>query len=172
MNTQEEEISYEFNADELGDVLIEWEIDEYPEHERSRRWYIITGVIGAGLIIYSLATANFLFAVIVLMFAVITLLSHFVKPERIPVVITTTGVVVGDMYYDYMSIRDFSIVYEPPEVKNLYLDFYAFSHPMITVPLEDVDPNIVRDQLLVFCQENLNRNEEHLTDVVRRLYKL
>ena len=171
MTNNDDVISYEFNPDDLGEVLVEWEVDEYPTHNRSRIWYIVAGLIGFSLIVYAVITSNFLFAVIILMCGVITLLSIFVKPERISIVITTTGIVVGDIYYDFLSIRDFSIVYDPPDVKNLYLDFYAFSHPMITVPLEEVDPNIVRENLLIFCRENLDRIEEHLTDVVRRLYK-
>jgi hypothetical protein len=172
---QEEETQsgvFEYHPDEFGDILVNWEVDEYPQHERSRMWYILAGVAGIGLIVYAVITSNFLFAIIILMIAVIMLLSMFLKPEKIPVVITTTGIVVGDMYYDYQSIRDFSIVYDPPDVKLLYLDFFAFSHPLLSVSLEDVDPNIIRENLLPFCLENLKRNQEDLTDVMRRLYKL
>jgi hypothetical protein len=163
---------FEYHPDEFGDILVNWEVDEYAQHQRSKLWYILAGVIGIGLIIYSIATSNFLFAVIILMSAVIMILSEFSKPEKIPVVITTNGVVIGDVYYDYQSIRDFSVVYDPPDVKLLYLDFFALSHPMLSVSLEDIDPNIVRESLLPFCIENLKRNEEDLTDLMRRLYKL
>lgn len=172
---QEEETQttvFEYHPDEFGDILVNWEVDEYAQHQRSKMWYILAGVIGIGLIIYSVLTSNFLFAVIILMSAVIMILSEFSKPEKIPVVITTNGVVIGDVYYDYQSIRDFSVVYDPPDVKLLYLDFFAVSHPMLSVPLEDIDPNIVRESLLPFCIENLKRNQEDLTDLMRRLYKL
>jgi len=163
---------FEYHPDEFGDILVNWEVDEYAQHQRSKMWYILAGVIGIGLIIYSVVTSNFLFAVIILMSAVIMILSEFSKPEKIPVVITTNGVVIGDVYYDYQSIRDFSVVYDPPDVKLLYLDFFAMSHPMLSVSLEDIDPNIVRESLLPFCIENLKRNQEDLTDLMRRLYKL
>lgn len=172
---QEEEIQtavFEYHPDEFGDILVNWEVDEYPHHERSRAWYVLTGLIGIGLIVYAVLTSNFLFAIIILMSAVIMMLSLFTKPDKIPVIITSTGIVIGDMYYDFQSIRDFSIVYDPPDVKLLYLDFFALTHPMLSVPLEDIDPNIVRESLLPFCLENFKRNEENLTDLVRRLYKL
>jgi len=35
-----------------------------------------------------------------------------------------------------------------------------------------VDPNAVRDSLLPYAFENLSREEEALTDMVKRLYKL
>ncbi|MBI4256740.1 hypothetical protein HY626_01635 [Candidatus Uhrbacteria bacterium] len=156
----------------IGAPQLEWEVNEYPMHQRSRLWYIIAAVLGVALIIYAIATANFLFAVIILMIGVITLLSSFVPPDRVPVVITNTGVVVSDMYYDFQAIKDFSIAYDPPQVKNLYFEFHSPWQPLLTVPLEDIDPNEVRELLLPYCLENLQRVEENLTDVLRRLYKL
>lgn len=163
---------FEYHPDDFGDILVKWEVDEFPTHNRSRFWYIMAGIIGIGLIAFAIFTSNFLFAIIILMSAVIMTISTFIKPGKIPIIITNTGIVVGDMYYDYQSIRDFSIVYDPPEVKLLYLDFHAMSHPIISISLEDTDPNEVRECLLPFCLENLKRNEESLTDLFRRLYKL
>ncbi len=157
---------------DIGSPRLEWEVDEYSAHSRSKLWYSIAAVLGVALIVYAIATANFLFAVIILMIGVITLLSSFVPPDRVPVVITNTGVVVSDMYYDFQAIKDFSIAYDPPDVKNLYFEFHSPWHPLLTVPLEDIDPNEVRELLLPYCLENLERVEENLTDVLRRLYKL
>jgi hypothetical protein len=156
----------------IGVPQIEWDVDEFPAHQRGKLWYTVSAILGVALIIYAIVTANFLFAVIVLMIGVITLLSTFTKPDRVPVIITNTGVVVSDMYYDFDAIRDFSIAYDPPHVKNLYFEFHSALHPLLTVPLEDKDPNEVRELLLPFCLENLSRVEESLTDVVRRMYKL
>src|SRR3989338_8037322 len=156
----------------IGSPQLEWEVDEYPAHQRSKLWYILAAVIGVALIVYAIATANFLFAVIILMIGVITLLSSFVPPDRVPVLITNTGVVVSDMYYDFQAIKDFSIAYDPPHVKNLYFEFHSPWQPLLTVPLDDIDPNEVRELLLPYCLENLQRVEENLTDVLRRLYKL
>lgn len=155
-----------------GRALVAWEVDEYPRQTRSRRWYAIAGLIGVALIIYSVATANFLFAVIILMIGIITLISDFKTPDRVQVGITTTGLVVGDSYHDFRSVRDFSIAYEPPEVKLLYVTFRQAWQPMVSIPLEDVDPNVVRRELLPYCLENLDRTSETLTEVVRRVYKL
>ncbi len=155
-----------------GRPLVVWEIDEYPRQTRSRRWYMIMAVAGVSLIVYSIATANFLFAVIILMSGIITLLSDFKHPDRIVVAVTSTGFVVGETYYDFRAIRDFALVYEPPEVKLLYVSFRQAWNPMLAIPLEDTDPNAVRKELLPFCLENLDRTSETLTEVLRRVYKL
>lgn len=162
----------EMSLIEIGRPLYSWEVDEYPRHTRSVYWYIIGAIVGVALVVYAIATANFLFAVIILMIGVITLLSTFLPPDKIPVVITNTGVVVGDMYYDYDAIRDFSIAYDPPEIKYLYFEFLSPWQPLLSIPLENNDPNEIREHLLSYCMENLDRTEETLTDIMRRLYKM
>lgn len=157
---------------EYGKILLAWEVDEYPNHDRSRTWYVLGAIISVALIIYAIATANFLFAVIILMCGVITLISTFQPPDKINLAITTIGILVGDAFYKYKDVKDFSVAYEPPAVKLLYIDFQKPWQPLVSVPLEDTDPNQVRECLLPFCLENLERTEETLTDAVRRVYKL
>ena len=155
-----------------GTALVSWEIDEYPHHERSRTWYVIAGTLSLMFIIYAITTANFLFALIILMTDIIFVLMAFKKPDRLAVVLTNTGMLVGDAYYAYSGMKDFSLLYEPPHIKTLYIDFYSPWRPMLSVPIEEMDPNNLREILLNFCEENLHRNEETLTDILRRLYKL
>lgn len=168
---QENEIDHN-DVINAGEGVYGWEIDEYPHSQRSRLWYILCGLGAFVLIIYAIATSNFLFAVIVLMMGIITLISTFKHPDRIPVVITTTGIVINNDYYDYRQLKNFSLVYNPPEVKTLYIDFHSTWQPVIAIPLEDADPLEVRECLLPYCIENLDRTDESLTDITRRLYKL
>lgn len=160
------------NPFSYGDTLLRWEADEYPRHTRSRFWFITTIVIGSALLLYALLTANLTFAVVLLMIGIITLISIVKAPARMEVVITNTGIIVGNTYYEYPAVKDFSVVYDPPEVKYLYVDFRSVWQPLVSIPLEDVDPNEVRKHLLPYCAENLERMEEELTDVLRRMYKL
>jgi hypothetical protein len=157
---------------DAGEALVSWETWEYPPHERSTKWYIIASLIGIGLIFYSILTANFLFAIIILMMGVIMLVNALRHPDRIEVHITTLGLVVGNEFHSYKEIKDFSLVYEPPDVKLLYVDFNSRIHPLVAIPLEEVNPNDVRASLLPFAFENIEREEETLTDMVRRLYKI
>jgi hypothetical protein len=160
------------NTFSYGDVLLRWEADEYPRHTRSRTWFIITILVGAALLLYALLTANLTFAVVLLMIGIITLISIVKAPARVEVIITNTGLIVGDTYYEYPAIKNFSVVYDPPEVKYLYVDFRSSWQPLVSIPLEDTDPNEVRKHLLPYCAENLERMEEELTDVLRRMYKI
>lgn len=160
------------HMEDYGTPLVTWQVDEYQRVERSTRWYLIAGIVAVALIVYAVATANFLFAVIILMAGIVTLVTSFTAPRRIDVVVTDLGVAIGERFYEHKKIRDFSIAYQPPEVKILYLDFTSPFNPLLSVPLEETDPNDVRDALLDYCQENLDRTEETLTDRMRRVYKL
>ena len=164
--------SNDTNNLDAGELLVSWRVHEYPKHNRSTAWYVMGGMISFGLIVYAVVTANFLFAVIILMIVIITLISSFQEPDEIDVVVTSTGIVVGEAFYGYAAIKDFSIAYQPPDVKYLYIDFYTPWHPVMSLPLENTDPNYVREHLLPFCIENLERDNENFSDAVRRLYKL
>ena len=99
------------------------------------------------------------------------LLATFREPERVDVIVTTDGLVIGTAFYQFRAIKDFALVYEPP-VKNLYITFQSAWRPLLTIPLEDTDPNLVRDAMLPFLREDLQRTGETLTDVLQRVYKL
>ena len=157
---------------DVGDALISWESWDRPPHERSKQWYIIASIIGVALIAWGIWQENYLFAIIVLMTAVILLFGQLKPSERMMVHITSLGVVFCDDFYPYEAIRDFSIVYKPPQVKLLYISFHKSWQPMISVPIEEANPNDLRESLLPYIFENLEREDEALTDTLRRVYKL
>jgi len=155
----------------FGEEFAAWQIHEYPKHERTWFWYFIVGLVGAILILYAVFTANFLFALIILMVGVISLISGFRHPELVDITLTSSGVLIGTDFYSYHKVKDFSIVYNPPEVKVLYFDFYSRVQPVVSISLEDIDPNEIREALLPYVAENIDRNEETNSDLFTRLYK-
>ncbi len=162
----------EIRGIDAGTVLLHWETWEFPPVERSTRWYVIAGVVGFGMLIYAILTANFVFALIVLMFAAIMLLKDLKKPKRVQIAITSSGVVFDNEFHSYDDIKDFSMVYQPPEVSMLYVAFRHKLSPLLAISLEEMNPNEVREALLPFVFENLDREGERLTDVLTRVYKL
>lgn len=159
-------------AVDVGAELMAWEAWDFPPVERSRRWYLLAALVGLGLLLYAVFTANFVFGLIVLMFAIITIMKDLKKPSRVPVYITTSGVVLGQEFYRFQDIRDFSISFNPPTVKSLYVTFHGRLQPMLSIDLDGMNPNEVRRTLLPYVYENLEREGESLTDILRRVYKL
>ncbi len=153
-------------------VYLAWNVPEFEQLDRGWKWYVIAGVIGIGLVLYAMFTANFLFAIIVVMGGIIMFLTAQRDPEHVPFLITASGLFIGDHFHPYHEFGNFSILYYPPSIKKLYLTSGRRVRPTITISLEDMDPNIVREVLLHFLPEDLDRVEESLTELVTRVYKL
>ena len=55
----------------IGEVVFSWSVKEYEQYVRDRRWYLVAGGIAAILLIYAVLSANYLFALIVILFAIV-----------------------------------------------------------------------------------------------------
>ena len=157
----------------FGELKMMWTMPEYHIHDRGIWWYIGFVILGIGLILSAVFTANYAFAVIIVLIWLLMILEHYRNPEDVPVVLLSTGVAVGNHFHEWKDVRDFSIAYKPPEVQKLYIDFHKLRHPLMSVDIPDnIDPNEIRAVLKQFVKENLERDEEIFADYVRRLYKL
>ena len=63
--------------DNIGDVHLEWNFKEYEHEAVNRTWYIVGAIVLAGLLAYSVFTANFLFAIILLLSVFVIILLPF-----------------------------------------------------------------------------------------------
>lgn len=153
-------------------TLLSWKIPEFEKHRKSTMWYVIGGIVLVLLLWYCVATANFLFAVILLMAAVIVVLYDFHESNEVEFVLTESGIRFGEKVYPYDDFERFWIVYDPPEVKNLYLEFKSPVRSRLVVPLNDKDPNKIREILLEYVGEDLEEKDEPVTDYLGRVLKL
>lgn len=153
---------------QTGAVLHEWAVREYEEHPRSPYWYIVMIILGILLVAYGFFTGNFLFALIIILAGIIVFLQSYEEPIQIPFRITELGIIISNRFYSYSEFEHFAIVYHPPEVKTLYLDTKSFSKPLIRIPLQDQNPVAIRHTLQEFLLEDLEREEEPLSDRIAR----
>ncbi|MDD5043520.1 MAG: hypothetical protein PHD51_02500 [Patescibacteria group bacterium] len=153
-------------------TLMSWSFPESESYERGWLWY--AGVLFFGLLflIYAVWVNNYLFVLIVLI-AIIIMFTYSVKePEEVNFVITDEGVGVNSKFYSFEQLKNFWIVYNPPLVKKLFLEFKSSIRPELTVNLGDQNPLKVREVLLKHIEENLEREEEPFSDEVARWLKI
>ncbi len=156
-----------------GRILHQWDFPEYERHDRSTLWYVLAFGIGATLIIYALKDGNPLFALIILLLALILFTHHRQAPMQLNFTLFETGVQVGDKFFLFREIDSFWVIYEPPVVKRLYLLPKNRSlRGEISIPLLDQNPVEVRRVLLEYLKEDLDRDEETHNDKLGRLLKL
>jgi len=156
----------------LGTPLHEWTIQEYEQYERGKRWYLVMGIIGFATLLYALWTGNFLFALVVLLFAIILYLQSHQTPPQLPFVITDLGIIIGRRFHPYSELENFYMVYRPPEVKVIFFETKSTLEPTIRIPMLDADPIEIRFSLLEYLPENTEKEDEPLSDQVARNLRL
>lgn len=158
---------------DFGQELIAWEIPEYEKHERSNTWYLLAGLVCAGLIIYGFYTANYLFVIIIFLFIGLNIINYFRDPDLLEFIITTEGIIIGNNFHDFDDIKDFTVLYKPSRnVRTLYLNFKSFLRPRLSIPLAEVNPVDVREILIKYLMEDLDRTDEANSDFIAKKLKL
>lgn len=155
----------------VGGILHEWTIQEYERHERGTFWYVFMISIGLALVLYALATQNFLFALIIILFAIILFLQSHQEPLQVQFQITELGVIISRRFYTWSEFNNYYIIYEPPHVKTLFLDTASTLRPVLRVPLLDMNPNEIRHTLNQYLTEDVEK-EEPLSDRMARNWRI
>ncbi len=156
----------------IGDILHKWTVQEYEQHERGWIWYLAMSVLGVILIAYGIWTNNFLFSLIIILFAIILFLQAHQEPLQVTFAVTELGIILGSRFYEFSEFKYFYIIYQPPEVKTLFFEMKSITHPLIHVSLLDENPVEVRQSLRKYMTEDLEKEDEPLAHTVIRRFKI
>ncbi|OGY41779.1 MAG: hypothetical protein A2Y82_02805 [Candidatus Buchananbacteria bacterium RBG_13_36_9] len=170
----EENITTEENfirEDDFGRVYFEWAVPEYLTHERSMGWYLVMLISAIALVIYCIFTANFLFALVIILVVFIVFLRSYYPPKDLNFQITEEGILLGNQLFTYDKIKNFYIIYKPPLVKKLFFTLKGFA-PDLSIMLYDNNPLPIREKLLEYLQEDLEKEIETMDDIFEILLKL
>lgn len=151
-------------------TIFAWEAEEFKKSEFDP-WKIgVLATVAVIIIIYAVFTANYLFALIIIMAAIIVQIFTKKEPAKVNVSITNQGVRVNDNYFSYeKDLRSFWILYNPPEVKTLNFDRKQALLPGLTLQIEDQNPIKIREELLSFIPEDTEKEEGLAEKTARRL---
>lgn len=155
-----------------GNIVYQWTFKEYEKYSRGRRWYMVMGLLAAVCIVYAMVSGNYLFALIIILFGIILFLQDTQEPAQMDFTITDSGIVLGAKYYPYADLDNFWLIYNPPEIKTLYFSLKNAIKHRLNIPLADVNPVELRDYLSQFLNEDLDQEEEPLSDRISRLFKI
>jgi len=165
---------------------LSWQVPEYEKKERNKLWYLIAIIflivcllfcffeISNWKIIYLGVNSNFIFALILIISSIIMIINDGQEPAIVDFKIGPEGINIGRKFYDYDELRHFSIIYKPNiEVKHLYIEFKnSFIHPRLSIHLYSQDPIIVRNYLLRYLDEDLERLGPPVSEQLTKLFKL
>lgn len=149
-----------------------WEVPTFEKRDRGRGWYVTMILLATFLVAYAVYTANFLFAFLILLMGILILLTSRQEPSAMLVQIGDNGLVVNGKLYLYQDLDAFSIIYQPPFVKVLYIDTHSLLTPRLRILLDEQDPIGIREHLKQYLREDLDLRGEYVSDIVGRLLKI
>lgn len=151
-------------------VFFVWQTESEETTSRGKRWWAIASLIMGILFVISLFTANFAFAVMLVMFYVIFVLVEKNQAKMLKVVIADQGILVNTTLFPYGKIREFFIA---DDAHKLYINLNRVIGSHIHIPIApDVDPGEIRLLLREFIVENTEQHEEPLLEVIARKLKI
>lgn len=153
-------------------VLFTWMFPEYVKEQRDKKLLIIIGIIFAAMITYAIYTKNFLFVIILLLVIFIMFIREMQEPLDIRFVITDKGIFVGERFYLFSELHNFWILIEHPHFNNLYFQPKNKWKTEINIPLLSQNASEIRQTLLKYLKEDINKEDESIADVVGRFLKL
>lgn len=164
---------------------LRWSIPDYRKPDRSKTWYILAGIIVLICLFFSFFTfiswrpvflglqSNFLFALIIIVAAAITIIFEGRPTMMINVELGSEGLKVGSRTYSYDEVKNFAVLYKPKQsLKNLYLEFNNPLRPRLSLPLRHMDALEVRNFLVRYLEEDLERTEPPVSEQLTKLLKL
>ena len=152
---------------------ISWHVPEYDKHEKTKNWYIFYSIVAFLLILYSFFSGNFLFAVIIIIAAIVIVLRDGQNPAMIKISLEPEGITVGKQFHDFDEFKNFSIVYKPKEeIKNLYFEYKNSIKPRLSIHLKNNNPLLIRKNLLKYLPEDLDRTDQPLSEALAKIFRL
>ena len=150
---------------------LQWKVPEYPQYERGKLWYMIAGIVGVLLLIYSVVSGNFLFAVIVILGVLISLISSWRKPSLIDFRMSDDGVKIGEVFHPWDKFQSYWIVNEDGQ-KNLGLDLKNWLKTDLYLPIRGYSLRDVEKFVSKRLKKNRDRDEEPFSYLIGRKLKI
>ncbi len=133
-----------------------WEAPEYYFQEKSTDWYWAVGIIGVSISILAVIFSNVLFALLILLSTFALALFGSKQPHTVRFEVSKKGVMIGSALYPFGTLDSFWVednrhVGHP---SKLIIKSRKLIVPLIAIPLDEVNPEEIRDFLMDHLLEN------------------
>ncbi len=148
-------------------TFLTWEAPEFRHYPKNIAWYITLLFIVGLLALYQIFQRDWFGAISISIIAAFVVLYARHKPGMMAVQITDAGIHLGDTHIPYTHIKHFWIVHnENHQVLNI--ETTAYINHMLSVELEDQDPDEVRDILQEMLPEHTETAETLAQKIAHR----
>ncbi len=150
----------------------QWSYSENATPHRSATWYIVAGLVVGVILVYSLATANYLFALITLMTTIIVFSSMFQSSPERSYEITGHGISVDGSFLAFTDCDSFAVVPATQDMHKIYVQPRKGMGSLMSIPIAADKGEKMRTFLLNHVTEDSERVGEPIAEVLMRILKL
>ena len=134
-------------------TVFEWEAPEFKHYPKNPAWYITLFIIVCLLVFYQFIQKDYFGGVSLILIGVLVVFFARQTPGHVPMQITDKGVHINDDLIPYQRIKHFWVVDDGTH-KTLNFETTAYLNSEITVELENLDAEEVRDFLIDILPEH------------------
>lgn len=156
-------------AHDFGHPLLEWDGLIQPEHQRSRRWYMLAGGIVISVSAVSIITGAWSVALVTLLCSGLYVLSHNHTPSPRRLSIYDHGVVFDGAYHTWNEFRAYWFL-RTREYTELHLE-RADGRPPLILQTGPIHPDRIKQELSPYIVEDTKKTE-NILETISRICKL
>ncbi len=128
-------------------VTLSWSAYEHEHVPRGSDWFWALGIVALSAALTSILFHNVLFAILILIAAVILAMLANVPPDLVKFEISDRGIRTGGTLHTYEEIISFWVEEEKGDTPLLLVDTTKFMAPNLIIPIENIDPHEIRTYL-------------------------
>jgi len=132
---------------------IRWQAFEHSHFERGSDWFIALGIAAVSIALTSIILGNVLFGILIVVAAAVWGMMANLPHRTVHFEISERGIRAGERFYRYESIIAFWVEEHENTSPVLLVDTTKFMTPNLAIPLENVEPKLVRAYLLEHVEE-------------------
>lgn len=148
--------------------MISWQAPEFRYYHKNQGWYVTVVAVTILIVGFFIVQDDWFAAISLAIIAGIMVFLARQTPEQTEIHLTHKHIQVGDLIFPYKQIKYFWVVHNQTH-KILNFETTAYLNNLISLELEDQDPDEIRSFLLPYLPEH-NQSQETFTQ--RIIHKL
>ncbi len=156
----------------LGNIkkILRWRAPDYYTFERSPYWSLVVGLVSMVLSLILIYTGNFFPVIIIILAVIVTFQLSHEKPKTHEFAIDESGMLQRENYVPFYELKSFWIA-QHGQKSILYIEPVGFFKSPIAIPLGTQSSTEVRNYLLRYLPEKLERGEL-ISEKLIRVFRL
>ena len=126
--------------------MFNWQVPGRKNH--SPRWYIMAGIFALSLAIWGIFTQIYALSVVVVILCGVYIMLENNAPDVVEAIVNENGIGIGEVFYDYGQIEDFTLVFNGQEAESIRLKLKKSNLRTMDIPLMDIPVADIRAFLL------------------------